>query len=287
MRNLTVKRNKTFVGCLSKANIYIEDESASDLDICGVSCRHLGSLKSGEEKTFSVTNESARLFVIADKLSRSYSYDAYHLPEGEEDVVLSGQNRFDPATGNAFRFDGVTDSAVLESRKKSSRKGVAVLIIAVILGAVIGFLSTSDIFDLPKTFTQDGMSITLNDDFRKMDIEPFTSCYASRDVAIFTIKEDFAAFEDLGLSDLTLEEYCSFVILGSNDTEAEQKYGNGYNYFEYDFYNEAEGTTYGYYVATYKANDAFWTVQFATEKLDYAEAVDEFAAFAESVSFAE
>ena len=65
---------------------------------CGL-CRRLGDLKNGEEKTFLVGESAARVFVIADKLSKNYCNEFYPLPEGEEDVVLTGKNCFNLSAG--------------------------------------------------------------------------------------------------------------------------------------------------------------------------------------------
>ncbi len=40
-----------------------------------------------------------------DALSKNYCNDFYALPEGTEDISLTGRNCFNPGTGNAFRFD--------------------------------------------------------------------------------------------------------------------------------------------------------------------------------------
>lgn len=60
MRNLTIKRAKSFVGCLAKMKIYIEDPAAGDTEIGGVSCRRLGELKNGEERPFPSVNRRQR-----------------------------------------------------------------------------------------------------------------------------------------------------------------------------------------------------------------------------------
>lgn len=140
MRNLTVKRIKSFVGCLVKMKVYIEDPRMGELQIQGIPCRRLGELKSGEEKTFRIGEEAARLYVIADTMSRNYCNEYYPIPAGTEDVSLSGKNVFNPAAGNAFRFDGITDEAVLANRKKGTRKGLWILILAAIIGFIIGFI---------------------------------------------------------------------------------------------------------------------------------------------------
>ena len=118
MRKLTIKREKTFVGCMAKLRVFIEDPNVCDLSINGVSCRKIGEIRNDEEKSFEIGDASARVFIIADTLSKGYCNELYRLPQGSEDIYLSGKCRFNIATGNAFRFDGVNDPEVLENRKK-------------------------------------------------------------------------------------------------------------------------------------------------------------------------
>ena len=146
MRKLTITRNKTFVASLVKMKVYIEDREANDLVINDVPCRKLGELKNGEQKTFEISNDEAKVFVIADKLSKNFCNEFYRLPEGEEDVELTGKNKYNPANGNAFRFDGVTDEEVLANRKSGNSKGIIVLIVSVVIGAVVGYLIANSLF---------------------------------------------------------------------------------------------------------------------------------------------
>ena len=118
MRNLTIQRTKSFVACLVKMKVYMEDHKVYDTIINDTPCRKLGELKNGEVKTFPVGEEAAKVFVIADQMSKNYCNDYYNLPAGQEDVFLSGRNRYNLANGNAFRFDGTTDEDVLANRKK-------------------------------------------------------------------------------------------------------------------------------------------------------------------------
>ena len=140
MRNLTIKRQKSFVGCLVKAKIYIEDSIAPETEINGVPCRKLGDLKSGEEKTFEIENSAKKIFVIADQMSKNYCNEFVNIPEGEEDVYLSGKNQFSPLTGNAFRFDGVTDEETLQNRKENKAKGGPIMAVCIAIGFVVGFV---------------------------------------------------------------------------------------------------------------------------------------------------
>ena len=146
MRNLTITRQKSFVASLVRMKVYIEDPQANELEINGVGCRKLGTLKNGETATFLIGDQAARVFVIADKVSRGFCCDCYPLPAGTEHVVLTGRNKFHPGAGNAFRFDGVTDPEVLANRKKGSSKGIVILIVSALAGVITGLLLSMSIF---------------------------------------------------------------------------------------------------------------------------------------------
>ena len=127
MRNLTIKRMKSFVACLCKMKVYIEDSESNEIIINNTPCRKLGELKNGEEKTFYITGKSSKIFVIADAFSKSFCNEYYQLPSGNEDITLSGKNKFDLTTGNAFRFDNNDSPEIAASRKKSKRANPASL----------------------------------------------------------------------------------------------------------------------------------------------------------------
>ena len=137
MRKLTIKRSKSFIGCLAKIKIYIEDHDASELTINGVPCRKLGDLKNGEEKKFEIGEQAAKVFVITGKLSRNIFNEFYELPEGQEDVSLSGKcsNPF----GNPFSFDNNESDAALANRKSCTRNGIITMIVGFAVGFAIEF----------------------------------------------------------------------------------------------------------------------------------------------------
>ena len=146
MRNLTITRQKSFVASLAKMKVYIEDPEANELEINGVGCRKLGTLKNGETATFPIGDQAAKVFVIADKVSRGFCCDYYPITAGTENVVLTGKNKFHPGAGNPFRFDGVTDPEVLENRKKGNGKGIVILIVSALAGVITGLLLSMSMF---------------------------------------------------------------------------------------------------------------------------------------------
>ncbi len=287
MRNLTIKRIKSGVAALAKMKVYIEDTVSNELYINGVPCRKLGDLKNGEEKTFPIEDHSAKLFVIADKLSKDISNEFYQIPAGTEDITLSGKNKYNPATGNAFRFEGVSNAETKKNRKKNTILGVVILCVAVVVGAAIGFISNSDtIFRKApeaKTFSCEGMSITLTDVFSEEEYSGYTACYDSANVAVFTIKESAALLEEYGI--VTLDDYSALILETNGVAPYDLKNVEGIPCFEYEFENPETNETYHYVTYMYQAPDAFWIVQFSVLADTYPEYKTVITDWAKSVEF--
>ncbi len=291
MRNLTVKRNKSFVASVMRMNVYIEDPSSEDITLNGLSCRRLGSLKNGEEKTFTIDENEARIFIIADKLSKGYCNDYCKIQEGREDISLSGKNCFNLATGNAFRFDGITDGEVLKNRKKSMKIGLAILIAAIVVGIVVG-AAIGTIFtkggltagSKPKEFSSKGMRITLTDQFKESTEEGFTACYDSGDVAVFALKEDFSMLN--GLENYTVWEYGAAVLEHNGfSLEVQLETREGLTCYE-RLSTGDDGVTYHNLTVLYKSSDSFWIIQFVTREKSFDKYEQTIVDWAKSVAFA-
>ncbi|MBR1811114.1 MAG: hypothetical protein IJ766_05650 [Clostridia bacterium] len=288
MRNLTIKRTKSFVGCLMKMKLYIEDAAAGEMTINGVPCRKIGELKNGEEKTFVIDEKEARLFVIADKVSAGYCNDCYTIPAGDTDVCLSGKNQFNPANGNAFRFDGVTDAQALQNRKRGTMRGLIVLIVAVVVGALAGWAISSGSLtsakNVPKDFYAEGMHITLTSNFSETEDENFDAVFESRRVAVLCVKDPFDLYE--GFENYTLAQYGN-MVLRNNDFDASVQLQNedGLTYFNYQYTDPDSGNSYVYFVVTYKAPDGFWLVHFVTAEDDFSQYLSSIMNWAKSVEF--
>lgn len=140
MRKLTILRRKSFVACLMKLKVYIESFDGTGEEINGVYCKKLGVLKNGEEATFEIGEESAKVFVIVDKVSKNFCNDCYQIPEGTEDVYLSGQNKFNPALGNSFVFENNDSPEAENNHKQRQRLGWVVFIVCLVVGFAIGFI---------------------------------------------------------------------------------------------------------------------------------------------------
>lgn len=128
IRNLTIKRAKSFVGCLAKNEIYIEDPTSTEFLINNTPCRKLGDLKDGEQKTFQIDNNEVKVFIIADKSSNDYCKTYFQLFSGNKDLFISGKNAFDQA--NAFHFDKNQSIGYIVKDKNNPRKKPLLLSIA-------------------------------------------------------------------------------------------------------------------------------------------------------------
>ena len=290
MRKLTLQRKKSFVGCLATMKIYVEDAAAGELVIGGVLCRKLGTLKNGEKKTFEIGFETVKVFAIADSLSKDYCNEYYQVPAGEEDVFLSGANKFNPASGNAFQFDGNDSAQILQNRNKNTKKGLVVLIVAIVVGTVVGGAIgaglVKNMFSSPKVepkaFSDNGMNITLTNEFRELEAEAFTHCYESSTVAVLVSKEAFTLQE--GSEGYTLQQYAE-LVLQNNSLSATEFSRDGLVGFEYEATNADTKETFRYISYVYKSDDAFWLVQFAGTPENVEAQTAQIGEWAKSVSF--
>ncbi len=286
MRNLTLCRVKSFVGCLAKMKVYVEDPEAGELDINGVLCRKIGELKNGEKKTFSITEREVKVYVIAGKSSRNYCNDYCTIPEGTEDVVLTGKNRYNPASGNAFRFDGEHGDDVKQNRKKGFRKGLVILIASCLVGLVVGVVlgKLPFLLQVPETFGTDEMQITLHSGFQKVEQQNMYACYGTEEVAVFVIKETAAEVPEL--EGMTVEAYGQMLLdLNQFDKSIVMQSLEGLTYFEYLSSNPETGEDWYYFSVVYQSQDAYWLVQFATLEKNIDKYAQSFVQWAQSVAF--
>lgn len=286
MRNLTIKREKSFVACLATMRVYIEDATSTELIINNVSCRKLGDLKNGEEKTFVIGDTSAKVFVIADMMSKDYCNELYQLPEGQENIYLTGKNEYNPATGNAFRFDQNNNAEALANRKRGKKKGggvmIAALIVGVIAGLLIGFapMMISNFENKqPKAFETADVRITLTEEFEKEDGAEYAwahAYYYSRDVEVIIEKEPLSFVNSF--KEYSLEQYAR-LVMQNNDLDCELKTEDGFVYCEFED-TDNNGLVYYTYMYFYRSDNAFWRVRFCTlsEQLEkYDELIPEWA----------
>ena len=143
----------------------------------------------------------------------------------------------------------------------------------------------------PKTFSDSGISITLDSSFEKKTVEGRTLCYSNKDESVFVTKEPFSAFAGTSISQYSsLLEYTE-LVLENNRLSAQITERDSYIFFEYEREVETEAFCFSkkqkvsYLAVTYKSGSAFWLVQFACKSDDYDQTKDRFFGYADSVTF--
>ncbi|MBR6563120.1 MAG: hypothetical protein IKK70_04200 [Clostridia bacterium] len=128
---------------------------------------------------------------------------------------------------------------------------------------------------------EDGFSITLTEAFREDSNTDYTASYISKDVSVFVLKEPFTKLE--GFGDYSLAQYGEMLRAANDNGTATELYAiDDITVFEYSFYNKEENLEYKYFNAIFKGDGAFWCVQFACLKADYALYKPDFTEYAKS-----
>ena len=289
MRFLTIERKKSYAACMATLKVYIEDTKSGDLTINGCQCRKLGTLKNGQIGRFHISKASAKVFVIADKISKDFCNDFYQLPASEDNVDIAGKCQLNPFAGNPFRFDKPSSPEVIKKRKKTAIIAAAVMVAAIVAGGLIGFAVSQHQKNAPavaQDFTVDGMNITLHSHFERFEADGFNAGFESEDLAVLVLKEKFTLMA--GLADYSLEDY-SKLVLGNNKNvnPSELKSEQNFMYFEYDKANTGSAATFHYIVTMYKGTDAFWMIQYIIPAEKAEQVREDVFAWAATVTFTE
>ncbi|MDE7439541.1 MAG: hypothetical protein K2N23_03440 [Clostridia bacterium] len=132
-----------------------------------------------------------------------------------------------------------------------------------------------------KTFEKAGMKITLTTSFHEKDLVSQTAYYESRTELVMALKEDFGS---TGAGSYTLTQYTNMVMSNNKlSVEKFEREGKDYMYFSYE--KSVSGKDFYYFVTTFKADDAFWLIQFACDSQYKNSKQNTFFKYADSVTF--
>ena len=159
------------------------------------------------------------------------------------------------------------------------RKILAILLVATSLFVFAGCGPSA------KTFTNDGISIMANDDFKQTSKDGHT-LYLESDYATISVKREKMA--DLnGLDENSqLRDYTNSVISNNSLSDVTaQNFGGtgGYDYFSYNKNENNNDLT--YFVSTAKGTDSFYLVTMQSKKDDYKTHEENFKTGAKSLKF--
>ena len=176
----------------------------------------------------------------------------------------------------------------MKNHNKGARRGLLMLGVAVLVGLMMGCLSGCSLSSLDddvkaKTFSEEGMTITLTDEFSSFDAGNFTVGFQSRNAMVLGLKEEFTLKE--GFADYTLEEYGNLVLTNNKLEFCELNSAEGLTFFEYLYTDPDSAVDYRYFSCVYKTEDAFWLVHFITEEKSLGVYADQIVTWAKSVEF--
>ncbi len=161
--------------------------------------------------------------------------------------------------------------------KKLIAIGVAA-VLCVALGVVLNISRNNS----SKTFSAEGMEITLTGKFVKLPDSQYTVSYGTGDVVVHAVKNDFS---DRVPAELSVWEYINTradedgVVKNAEKTEE-----NGRINFTFKT-EENNGSTYIWHTYVYKTDKAFWIVQFGVSEAQNEAFSEEIEAWADSIKF--
>ena len=137
----------------------------------------------------------------------------------------------------------------------------------------------------PKTFTKDGISITVKGFFTEQNglNEEYNLILISPDAGVMILKETFDSFASVALdTNMSVKEYAKIVMSG-NSLKGDPTEEDGTTYFTYT--EDVDGTEFTYMGFCYRGTDAYWLVQIYCPTEDYMDKKPEMMEWAKSVSF--
>lgn len=146
-------------------------------------------------------------------------------------------------------------------------------------------ISLCGCFDIPpkeKTFTVEGVSIVLNDDFFKMNqVAPeYDFCISSDDIVIFGLRVNT---QEGDLQNVSAEEYAT-AFSGAMDRETEMTQLDGRPLVRY-YAEDADGDLQIVNIVFYQGDACLWLLSFISDADDFAEEQPQIRQYANSVTF--
>jgi hypothetical protein len=135
----------------------------------------------------------------------------------------------------------------------------------------------------PKNFSIGEMSIELTTGFKKEYSDKYDAMYISQKIGVYVTKDAFEDYEeDVDIENMSLYGYAEGLING-NELDAKVQMDKGLTTFTHEV--RVDKTYYTYYVVVYKAETAFWRVEFATRSDSFEDQLDAIRDYAWSVEF--
>ena len=134
-----------------------------------------------------------------------------------------------------------------------------------------------------KTYSSNGISITMTKGLFKKKHETATIYYENDEIFVIGLKESFEDLLEIDINESsTIKEYVEEVFINSGNRYDLQKINDLY-YFTYEY--EINEHKYYYISTIHKSNDAFWICNFACSSTNKDKYHDLFLKWGQSITF--
>lgn len=265
MRIITAK-TVGFIPAGIQAILYAASPDGDDI-VNGVPCRQITTLTFGSQRSFEVDFVGAEVFVCLKREGIEPSVFCYSIPDGRADFLLNIEYSLSSERMDVISFSEAKKRdnkfASLSGGKKTLIIICSVIILALIIygGAKLnGYLRS--ISKIPKEFDDSTISITLTSAFEKKSVGRLDAhaFYESENCIALVSREYFSTYPYL--ADLSPLEYCELIKNVNGNTTSDIIEKDGLTYFVFDMYDY--GIIRRFHLYVFKADDAFWFVQFGS-----------------------
>ncbi len=293
MRQVTIKRQASVNGFFQSLCLYVEDAEQGTDEVCGVRCRKLFNIKSGEERSFEIGDDDVRIFAVEGQSVDESTVTEYPIAAGNDDLFIGAKYQ---SVGKTVRFKFLFCITVSNrfsiDRARAKKKKLIIAFSTVLCLAIAIFLCFQFRSCLlpasmrPIDFEVEEMTITLTKSFvvdERDNSNYYTKSFLSMDCWVGAIREGYDEYPSL--EDVSTYEYCEMIKSANGNTTSKIEARDELTYFVFESYISQSKTTHTVYLFAYKSDNAMWFIQFATLKQDVEKWEDYFFEWAESVRF--
>ena len=104
MRKVTINRIRAIAGFAGKVSIYTSNKLVEGEKITKDKCDFIGKIKNGSSLEFEINKEGIVVIAAYDSMNVFMPTDYILIPQGNDNVELTGKVKLNPSKGNQFIF---------------------------------------------------------------------------------------------------------------------------------------------------------------------------------------
>lgn len=135
-----------------------------------------------------------------------------------------------------------------------------------------------------KTYSKNGISITMSSGFNEKDSDSVTYYLESNDVAFTALKEETAMFTEKGVTVSSLDNYIELILKANKITDSQVTTLSDGKYKLFTYEKNINEKDYFYTEVAVKGTDAYWRCIFACNKNDKNKYESKFINWAQTIN---